>query len=106
MKTLPEVIEIDGVKVALYKMSSIEVVVVNVDFKAGSAYESPERWGAVHFMEHMVHEGTTRFTRRGDLEGFKEENGIHQNASTSGTCLSFEASFPTVSMKAGFSLLT
>ncbi len=97
---------IHGVPIALYKMSSIEVVVVTIDFKAGSYYEPHKNWGGVHFMEHMVHEGTKQFPHRDALEYYKEEYAINQNASTSGQILSFEANFPTVSLKEGFRVLS
>ena len=60
--------EVNGAKIGVYPMHEVEAVEIIMDFKAGSCYEKGKRWGAMHLLEHMVHEGTNHFPGREDIE--------------------------------------
>lgn len=100
----PHEFEVNGAKVALYPMESVQAVALEAKFRAGSWHEEGNNWGAMHLLEHMVHQGTEQLADVYAKDMYKEDHGIFQNASTGGSHLSFELNFPTVSLKQGINL--
>lgn len=100
----PIVFEVNGALVALYPMETVQAVALEVQFRAGAWYEKGNDWGAMHLLEHLVHQGTETLLDVYAKELYKEDHGIYQNAYTSGATLGFELNFPTVSLEAGLNL--
>ena len=48
----------NGIRIVSEKMDHLQTVAFGVFFKAGSIDESPELYGASHFIEHMMFKGT------------------------------------------------
>jgi len=69
-------ISINKSKIALYKLNGVRSVMLNVMIRAGSYYEKGENWGAFHFLEHLVFNGTEKLPTLQDIENFKYEHGI------------------------------
>ncbi|MBC7766896.1 insulinase family protein [Arenimonas sp.] len=69
-----------------YKKDS-KIVDVRLMFKAGNFYNSLYSYtpGTAHFLEHVVHEKTTKYTNKVDLTMLVEKFGGQRNAVTYGT---------------------
>ena len=100
-----KVININGALIALYPIKGLRVVGINVRLRTGSWYERGSNWGKAHLLEHMLFQGTKKFIDRPAIEIFKEENGIWNNAGTSGAQLLMSLRMPSESLKAGLNLM-
>jgi predicted Zn-dependent peptidase len=100
----PHEFEVNGAKVALYPMESVQAVALEAKFRAGSWHEEGDSWGGMHLLEHMVHQGTEQLPDVYAKDMYKEDHGIFQNAYTGGSTLGFDLNFPTVSLKQGINL--
>lgn len=100
-----EELEINGAKVALYKMSDVRAAFLEVVVDGGSSYERGPNWGAFHLFEHMVSQGTRKFSDRVALDIYKEDNGLITNAYTGPDKLGFWVKFPSGSEKAALTYL-
>lgn len=98
-------LEINGALVAMYKTESLKAVSIIVEIRAGSWYETGEKWGKAHLLEHMMFQGTEKFSDSGEMEIYKEENGIWSNASTGGQKIELMMRMPSESIGAGTVLL-
>ena len=56
-------------------------VLVAVAVRAGSAWETPETRGVTHLLEHLLFDGSERFTRE-EISGWADDNGAFLNAFT------------------------
>ncbi len=100
----PHEFEVNGAKVALFPMESVQAIAFEAQFRAGSWHEKGSVWGAMHLLEHMVHQGTEKFVDVYAKELFKEDHGIFQNAYTGGSTLGFELNFPAISLNPALTL--
>ena len=71
----------NGLKVILYEDHSAPVVSVNLWYRVGSRNERVEGRGMAHIMEHMMFEGTDRFSRDQRSELIERAGGF-ENAFT------------------------
>ncbi|MBN1163151.1 MAG: insulinase family protein [Candidatus Krumholzibacteriota bacterium] len=71
----------DGPEIILEPHPEAEVVCLAVALKAGSARETPPTRGVSHFLEHLLFDGTERYTRQ-DISSWVENNGAFLNAFT------------------------
>ncbi|EEA05828.1 insulinase, putative [Cryptosporidium muris RN66] len=71
----------NGLRVATYETSD-SAITFGVWIDSGSRYESKEKNGVAHFLEHMIFKGTTKRSRY-QLESEIENLGAHLNAYTS-----------------------
>ena len=60
----------------------LETATVGVFIDAGSRYETPEKSGTAHFLEHLTFKGTPK-RPFGEMEVLVEDIGAHLNAYTS-----------------------
>ena len=56
-------------------------VLVAVAVRAGSALETPDTRGLTHMLEHLLFDGSERFTRE-EISGWADDNGVFLNAFT------------------------
>jgi predicted Zn-dependent peptidase len=72
----------NGLRILTAPMPHTRSVSLGVYVGAGSRYETPERAGISHFVEHMLFKGTAKRPRPEDVSGAIEGVGGMQNAST------------------------
>ncbi len=99
-----KVLEINGAKVALYQIGGLKAVSLDIRLKAGSWYEEGNSWGKSHLLEHMMFQGSKKFVSKTEMEIFKEEHGIWNNAYTHGAQVELRMRMPAESIKQGFEL--
>ena len=100
-----KVINVNGALIALYFIEGLKAVSISTRIKAGSWYEGGKNWGKAHLLEHMLFQGTERFIDKQAMDIFKEENGIWNNAWTSGAQMQMSLRMPSESLKAGLNLM-
>ena len=79
------------------------VVISQIWYKVGSAYETPGISGISHMLEHMMFKGTKRFPH-GTLMHLIAENGGDQNAATSRDFTYYYESLPADKLALSFEL--
>lgn len=104
MNTKHSEFEINGAKVAVYPMASVQAVMLRVMIRAGSWYETGPKWGAFHLLEHMTYNATKAFPNELAIEFFKEKHGISNNAWTGNSNMGYWFEFPANSLDAGFDI--
>ena len=72
----------NGLRVVTCEMPHTRSVSISVFIGVGSRYESTERAGVSHFVEHMVFKGTTRRPAPGEISAIIEATGGLLNAGT------------------------
>jgi predicted Zn-dependent peptidase len=70
-----------GLEIVLDGYPGSGSVLVAVAVKAGSVYETPDTRGVTHFLEHLLFDGSERFTRE-EISGWVDDNGAFLNAFT------------------------
>lgn len=65
----------NGLRVVSHHIPDAKLITVVVVVNAGSLYETEETAGMAHFLEHMLFEGTKRFSAAGDLARYIAEGG-------------------------------
>ncbi len=70
-----------GLEIVLDRHPGSGSVLVAVAVRAGSAYETPDTRGVTHFLEHLLFDGSERFTRE-EISGWVDDNGAFLNAFT------------------------
>ena len=75
------VIRPGGLEIVLEGYPGSGSVLVAVAVRAGSAYETPDTRGVTHFLEHLLFDGSERFTRE-EISGWVDDNGAFLNAFT------------------------
>ncbi len=73
---------------------------------AGSMYENPEEAGVAHFLEHMVLDGTEKYTTKKELSGLIESKGGFRNASTNKEGIEYQIMVLKEEAKAAFEYLS
>ncbi len=80
--SLPETVEgPGGAEIVLDRYPGSGSVLVAVAVRAGSAWETPETRGVTHLLEHLLFDGSERFTRE-EMSGWVDDNGAFLNAFT------------------------
>lgn len=104
--TKPYILDkINGLRVILYPIKGLPAVKANLVIRAGSSYEEGKDWGAFHFIEHLTFHQTKRFKNKLELELFKEEYGLNNNAGTGREDISYYTYGPSSSFKQALELL-
>lgn len=96
---------VNGIPAVFYPIRDLPAVKVDLISRAGGWYENGQEWGAYHYLEHLVHNGTEKFPKTLDLEYFKEDNGLQSNAYTGGGQLGFWTKAPAYNLKQALTLL-
>lgn len=97
--------EVNKAKICIYPMESVRAAYVDLKIRTGSAYEEGRHWGAMHLIEHMLHQGTGKFSSRQELEIYKETHGLTTNAYTGSFELGAWVKFPQNETGAALELL-
>lgn len=90
---------INGIKTILYPMKSVGAIKIELQIRSGSSHETDKNWGALHFLEHLTHQGTKKFTNKAEIEDFKEKYGLRTNAYTNTNRIGYWAKGPSSSLK-------
>jgi predicted Zn-dependent peptidase len=81
-RLLPEkVTGAGGAEIVLDRCPGSGSVLVAVAVRSGSAWEAPETRGVTHLLEHLLFDGSERFTRE-EISGWADDNGAFLNAFT------------------------
>jgi predicted Zn-dependent peptidase len=81
-RDLPETVRgAGGAELILDHYPGSGSVLVAVAVRAGSAWEAPETRGVTHLLEHLLFDGSERFTRE-EISGWVDDNGAFLNAFT------------------------
>ncbi|HER42845.1 MAG TPA: insulinase family protein, partial [Candidatus Eisenbacteria bacterium] len=81
-RILPETVTgAGGAEIVLERYPGSGSVLVAVAVRAGSAWETPETRGVTHLLEHLLFDGSERFTRE-EISGWVDDNGAFLNAFT------------------------
>ncbi len=106
MSTKPYTLKtIKGIKTIIYPIKGVETVRVELVFKTGSFYESGKKWGGLHFLEHLMNNGTKDFPTEMEIGKFEEKHGLVSNAYTGGNRLGFFTKGPHYSLEAALKLI-
>ena len=73
---------IKGIKTIVYPIKGVETVRVELVFKTGSFYETGKKWGGLHFLEHIMNQGTEDLPTNIKIGKFREKYGLISNAYT------------------------
>lgn len=95
----PLVFYMNKAKVVLYPIKQFPTVHINAFVKAGSWYEPGDQWGAFHYLEHLIFQGSKRYPTNHHLENLKQKHGINFNGSTGGSDMNFYFSLPDFKIK-------
>jgi predicted Zn-dependent peptidase len=93
--------EIAGVKTVLFPLRDKRTFFAELIFNAGCWYENKQTPGVMHFLEHMLFNGTKMFPNKIDFEEYKEEHGLYSNAYTSQKYISAIIDGPDYSIEQG-----
>lgn len=96
---------IKGIKTVIYPVKGVETVRVELVFETGSSYEIGKKWGGLHFLEHLINDGTKDFSTRMALGKFKEKHGLISNAYTGNRQLGFFTKGPHYSLEQALKLI-
>ena len=81
-RALPETVEgPGGAEIVLDRYPGSGSVLVAVAVRAGSAWETPDTRGVTHLLEHLLFDGSERFSRE-EISGWADDNGAFLNAFT------------------------
>lgn len=97
--------DINGSKVAIYKVGAVRMVSISITIKAGAYYENKNESGYFHLLEHLVLNGTKRFKSFKEISEYKEKYGISNNAGTSGEWMEFWFDFPDIYLEESLELI-
>lgn len=100
-----EKFNINGSKIAAYKVSGVRMISVSIAIKAGAWYENKDQAGYFHLLEHLVLNGTKKFKSFKEVTEYKEKYGISNNAATSGRWMEFWFDFPDIYLKESMELV-
>jgi predicted Zn-dependent peptidase len=100
----PTILEINKAKVILYPIKQFPSVYINTLIKSGSWYEEGPKWGAFHYLEHLIFQGSLKYPTNQQVEKFKQQNGINCNASTGNSNMCFWFNFPDFKINQGLEL--
>ncbi len=106
---LPEEVSIfqldNGVKVMLIENKALPMIGINTAVKVGSVYENYATSGMSHMLEHLLFNGTEKFTQR-ELYDATDLIGGYNNANTSEFYTNFMMVTPTENIEKGIEIQT
>ena len=86
----------NGIKIVYEKMDHLQTVAFGVFFRTGSIDESPELYGASHFIEHMMFKGTDKHSAKEIADAFDELGGsVNAYTTRDHTCYYFKTTSET-----------
>jgi len=95
----------NGMEVVLVENHSVPMIVCNIVIKAGARDESYETWGAAHFLEHLLFNGTINRTQEEIYAEF-DRIGAYHNAHTGSHFVDFMLLVSGENFPTGFEILT
>lgn len=101
-----QIVDINGLKTVLLPLKDKRTFYAEIIFNAGAWYEPEESRGVMHFLEHMLFNGTKDFPEKILMEEYLEEHGLGSNAYTSAKYLGVETWGPSYSIKEGIRVLS
>ncbi len=101
----PLVFNINQAKIVLYPINQFPTIHINIFVKAGSWYETGNQWGAFHYLEHLIFQGSKRYPTNQALETIKQNHGINFNGSTGGSDMNFYLSLPDSKIKPALEII-
>ena len=97
--------KIKGIKTIIYPIKGVETVKLELVFKTGSFHETGKKWGGLHFLEHLMNQGTEDFPTKIEIGKFKEKHGLISNAYTGGNRFGFFVKGPHYSLEPALKLI-
>ncbi len=94
----------NGMDVVLVPNHSVPMIACNIIIKAGAREETWETWGAAHFLEHLLFNGTVNRTQEEIYEEF-DLIGAYDNAHTGSHLTDFMLLAPRENFQLGFEIL-
>lgn len=89
----------------MYPMENVKAAYIELWITAGSAQEKGKNWGALHLLEHMFYQGSSKFENNQEIELFQEEHGLTSNAWTGPMDMGMWVKFPKTETDAALELL-
>lgn len=71
-----------GLRAAFVNLPHFRTHSARLTVGAGSVHETPDAYGAAHFLEHVTFQGTEAMPDEADVHRYAEEKGLAQNAFT------------------------
>lgn len=71
-----------GLRAAFVNLPHFRTHSARLTVGAGSVHETPDAYGAAHFLEHVTFQGTEAMPDEADVHRYSEEKGLAQNAFT------------------------
>lgn len=90
---------VNGINLLLFPLPSVPAVKVDLMLHAGAEFEDYQKGGALHLLEHLVHQETQAFPSRQAMEVFKETHGLVSNGTTSNSYMRYFAKGPDYSLR-------
>lgn len=86
----------NGIRIVYEKMDHLQTVAFGVFFRTGSIDETPELYGASHFIEHMMFKGTDTHSAKDIADAFDGLGGsVNAYTSRDHTCYYFKTTSET-----------
>jgi|GEM_PF-6195218 len=96
-----EIVLPNGLVTHLVRLQDDRMVHAELLYPFGSGVETPEEYGAMHFLEHVMTDNPFRFASTWERDAFNKRNGISTNASTSPSLVTAHAnSLPKLALMA------
>ena len=73
----------NGIEVVVYPIKEVEAVSIQVAMLAGSSSEDEDKVGTLHFLEHLLFQGSKKYPTQMDVALNFEEIGASHDASVS-----------------------
>lgn len=73
----------NGLKAVFINLPHFRTHSARLIVNAGSMHETPEAYGAAHFLEHVTFQGTEALPNEEDVHRYTQEKGLQRNAHTS-----------------------
>lgn len=96
----------NSLRILMHQISAINSVTIEMVVKAGPRYESQEKTGMAHFLEHMLFEGTRRFQSSKQLAIYLESVGGRSGAWTNKENVVYYVKVPSQHLKIAFDYLS
>ena len=94
----------NGMDVVLVPNHSVPVIAANIIIKAGARDETWETWGAAHFLEHLLFNGTVNRSQKELYDEF-DRMGIYHNAHTGSHFTDFMLLAPSKNFISGLQIM-
>lgn len=89
----------NGITVSCYEIPEMKALYLGGAVKSGSIFDTPEKMGCAHFMEHILVQAIPSFPNPEVLSEFIESLAGNYNASTSAESINFTASIPSTHLE-------